>query len=114
AEDPLRRPERGAIAQTHALPALTLVRALTPKANLRAAYGRTFARPTFRELADIRYENVFNNEVYSGNPELELTVIDNYDLRWEWFPRAGEMMAASLFYKQLDRPIEVVNNPALG
>jgi hypothetical protein len=30
----------------------------------------------------------------------------NYDLRWEWFRRPGEVMAVSLFYKELEEPIE--------
>ncbi|HEX2101362.1 MAG TPA: TonB-dependent receptor [Candidatus Synoicihabitans sp.] len=97
-----------------ALPALSLVYAATPKTNWRFAYGRTIARPTFKELTDIRYEDVFTGDVYIGNPDLELTVIDNVDLRWEWFPRKGETIALSGFYKRLDQPIEVLFQPAVG
>lgn len=107
-------PRDGMIDQTDALPALSFVYAATPKMNWRLAYGRTIARPTYKELTDIRYEDVFTDDVYVGNPDLELTVIDNVDLRWEWFPRKGETVAVSAFYKQLDQPIEVLFQPSVG
>lgn len=107
-------PKLGVIDQTDALPALSLVYASSPKTNWRLAYGRTIARPTYKELTDIRYEDVFTDDIYLGNADLELTVIDNLDLRWEWFPRRGETVAVSAFHKRLDRPIEVLYQPGAG
>jgi TonB-dependent receptor len=107
-------PRDGLIDETDPLPALNLVYALAPKMNARAAYGRTIARPTFKELTDIRYEDVFTLDTYLGNPQLGRTVVDNFDLRWEWFPRRGETVAISAFYKQMKDPIEVVFTPATG
>ena len=43
-----------------------------------------------------------------GNPDLELTRITNYDLRWEWFRNPGEILAMSVFYKNMDSAIEEV------
>ena len=31
---------------------------------------------------------------------------ENYDLRWEWFPRPGELVSVSFFYKNLQNAIE--------
>lgn len=107
-------PKRGEIGQTDALPALSFVYASSPKTNWRLAYGRTMARPTYKELTDIRYEDVFTGDVYLGNPDLELTVIDNFDLRWEWFPRRGETLAVSAFHKRMSNPIEVLYEPSVG
>ncbi len=107
-------PRVGEIDQTDALPALSLVFAQSEKMNWRFAYGRTIARPTYKELSDIRYEDVFTGDVFVGNPDLELTTIDNLDLRWEWFPRKGETIAVSAFYKKLDQPIEVLFQPSVG
>lgn len=107
-------PRDGLIDERDALPALNLVYALTPRMNWRAAYGRTLARPTFKELTDIRYEDVFTLDTYLGNPELGRTLIDNFDLRWEWFPRRGETVAVSAFYKKMKDPIEVVFTPSTG
>lgn len=107
-------PRDGFISETDALPALNLIYALSPKMNLRAAYGRTLARPTFKELTDIRYEDVFTLDTYLGNPQLGRTLIDNFDLRWEWFPRRGETVAVSAFSKRMKHPIEVVFTPSTG
>ena len=41
-----------------------------------------------------------------GNPELTRSLIQNFDLRWEWFPRAEEVVSASVFFKNFDQPIE--------
>jgi TonB-dependent receptor len=98
----------GEIRQTEALPALALIWSPSQKQNLRLSYGRTLARPTFRELADVVNYEAFTDEFIGGNPDLEMTIIDNVDLRWEWFPRSSEVIAASIFYKKLDQPIEQV------
>jgi TonB-dependent receptor len=94
--------------QTDALPALAVIWSPRDRQNVRLSYGRTLARPTFRELADVVNYEAFTDEFIGGNPDLAVTLIDNLDLRWEWFPRGGEVLAASLFYKRLDQPIEQV------
>lgn len=104
----------GEIDQTDWLPAASVVYTVRDNMNVRAAYGRTLARPEYRELANIRVQNPFNDEFYTGNPELQITLIDNYDLRWEWFPRPGELVAASMFYKSMRNPIEVAAIPRIG
>lgn len=102
------------IDQTDLLPALSLVYQVSPGMNLRAAYGGTLARPLYRELADIRVEDPFNDEFFTGNPDLEITEVDNYDLRWEWFPGGSDIFAAGLYYKDFKNPIEILNNPSIG
>lgn len=102
------------IDQTDILPAVSLVYELRPGMNLRAAYGGTLARPLYRELADIRVEDPFNDEFFTGNPFLTITEIDNYDLRWEWFPGGSDVLAVGLFYKDFKNPIEVLNTPTIG
>jgi hypothetical protein len=107
-------PRNGSIEGTDALPALNLVYEFGPHSNIRVAYGRTLARPTFKELTDVRSEDVFTLDTYLGNPALDRTLIDNLDLRWEWFPRRGETVAVSAFAKRMSNPIEVVFTPASG
>jgi len=79
--------------------------------NLRLAYGRTLARPVFRELAPYSTFEYVGGYLLTGNPDLRRTLVDNFDLRWEWFVRPGELLAASLFFKYFDDPIEVVYQP---
>lgn len=102
-------PERGVERyDSDFLPSLNLVYALTRRMNLRAAYAYTLARPRFRELAPFAYYDYQRRRPLNGNPLLQTTHIHNADLRWEWFPQGGGVLAASVFYKYFDRPIEQV------
>jgi outer membrane receptor protein involved in Fe transport len=88
------------------LPSLNLVYQLQPTMNLRGAYGRTLARPTFRELAPYASFDFVGDYTLIGNRDLDRTLVDNFDLRWEWFRQPGELYAASLFLKEFTNPIE--------
>lgn len=93
------------------LPAASFIFQLTDNMNLRASYGRTIARPSFRELAPFRSFEFLGDFIFSGNADLERTLVDNFDLRWEWFTRPGELYAVSFFYKDFKNPIERAFNP---
>ena len=96
----------GAIDESDILPSANFVYALTDNMNLRAAVTRTLARPTFREIAPFEAFEFINGNFFIGNPELQRTLVTNVDFRWEWFTRPGEILAVSLFYKNLTDPIE--------
>ncbi len=88
------------------LPALNMVYNVSNKSNLRFGYGRTLARPTFRELALFTTFDFLSDFLLRGNPDLERTLIDNIDLRFEIYPRPEEIFSVSLFYKYFQNPIE--------
>jgi len=87
------------------LPALNLVYALNDNMNLRLSGSQTIARPNLRELAPFASFDFIGGVIYNGNPDLERTKIQNFDLRWEWFVRPGELFAVSAYYKHFDKPI---------
>ncbi len=93
------------------LPSANLVYSPTETMNFRAAYGRTLARPTFRELAPYASFDFVGGYVFVGNAELERSITNNFDLRWEWFLSPGELLAVSAFYKAFSNPIERAINP---
>jgi TonB-dependent receptor-like protein/carboxypeptidase family protein len=97
------------IDETSILPSLGVVYEMAPQMNLRASWSRTTARPTFRELAPVATEEFLAGDEFVGNLDLQLSEITNYDLRWEWFRKPGEVLAASLFYKDLTDPIELIS-----
>ncbi|MEQ8908972.1 MAG: TonB-dependent receptor [Vicingaceae bacterium] len=103
--------KKGLLDETDLLPAINGTYSLTEKSNLRFGLSRTLARPTFRELAPYATFDLTTRYVKVGNPELERTLVDNIDLRYEVFPNLGEIFAVSLFYKRFDNPIETVINP---
>ncbi len=100
----------GKLKEADILPALNTTYALTGKSNLRAAYSRTLARPTFREIAPFATYDFSTNWIIVGNPELERTLVNNLDLRYELFPNFGELISVGGFYKSFTNPIELVFN----
>ncbi len=110
--DPTLPPITSQLENTDVLPGLNLVYQLTPDMNLRAAYSRTVNRPEFRELAPFEFTDIVGGQASVGNPDLRRALIDNADLRWEWFPGAGaadaEVVAVSAFWKNFTDPIERV------
>lgn len=91
------------------LPSLNLVYALSKKVNFRASYYRTLSRPEFRELAPFAFYNFIMDNILSGNPNLQRATIDNFDLRYEYYPGEGQILSVSGFYKKFTNPIELIN-----
>lgn len=96
---------RGDLETTDLLPSVNAVYSIGEN-NIRVSYGRTLARPTFRELAPFSSFAFVGDFILTGNDELKRTLIHNYDLRWESFPQPGEISAISLFLKDFTNPIE--------
>lgn len=96
------------------LPSLNATVNLNQQINLRGAYGRTLARPELRELARSGYYDFLTDDYVFGNPDLKRTVIDNFDLRAEYYPSPMELFAVNFFYKNFDKPIEIIGTNASG
>lgn len=79
--------------------------------KLRASYNKTLARPSFREIAPFATIDYLLDWTLIGNPELERTSVDNYDLRLEWYPNSGQVMSVAAFYKRFNDPIALIVNP---
>lgn len=103
-------------------PSVNLIYALTDAQNFRFSYSRTIARPSFKEASYAEILDPLTGRTFIGsffpdvNPSGEViwdgnltaTRIDNVDARWEIFQPSGQTISASVFYKQFDRPIEIV------
>ncbi|MBK9290527.1 MAG: TonB-dependent receptor [Bacteroidetes bacterium] len=96
------------------LPSASLTFNLNESMVLRAAYGRTTNRPEFRELAPFGFYDFNYNLVKKGNDSIVNATIDNFDIRWEWYPSASELVNVGLFYKLFDKPIETTFVPGGG
>ncbi len=90
------------------LPSINFIYNLRDNLNLRAAYGRTLSRPSFREISPLVSYDFKEGDKFIGNADLKRTLIDNYDLRVEWFNKPGQLLAVSGFYKYFKNPIEMV------
>ena len=95
------------------LPGLNITYRLTERMNFRLAASRTVTRPDLRELAPFEFTDFVGGRTILRNTDLERTLIDNYDFRWEVFPdtTGGGVVAVSAFYKRFHKPIEQIIEP---
>ena len=91
---------------TDILPSVALNWTLSETQTVRVSGSQTLSRPEYRELAPVMYREVLGGDNVMGNPDLVRTLVRNVDVRWEWYPNAGEAVSVALFAKDFDNPIE--------
>jgi outer membrane receptor protein involved in Fe transport len=106
--DPSMIAANASLDNTDVLPALNLTWSFARGTNLRFAASRTLSRPDLRELSPATQIDFVGAWRVGGNPDLQRATIDNYDIRLETFPGLGDVLAAGVFYKRLQDPIERV------
>ena len=89
---------------TDVLPSIHLKYLLNENKNLRVSYSRSINRPSFFEIVPYKIINEEFTEM--GNPDLKHTVADNFDIRYEIFPKPAEQFLIGIFYKNINNPIE--------
>lgn len=94
------------------LPSVNLTFSPNAKTNIRVAGSKTVARPEFREIAPFTFFDFEQIASTAGNPLLKRSSILNADLRYEWYPKAGEIISFGAFYKNFTDPIELRLNSA--
>jgi TonB-dependent receptor len=96
------------IKRTDWLPAGTLIYSITQDLNARVSYGKTLARPDFRELSLSHYYNVDDRIWVVNGSRLEQSDIHNFDARIEWYPGLGEVISVGYFRKKFIKPVELI------
>lgn len=74
--------------------------------QLRFGYSETLVRPDLREITPSSYIDPITDARVSGNDNVVPSVVENIDLRAEWFFSNGDNFTASLFFKDIQNPIE--------
>jgi TonB-dependent receptor len=92
------------------LPGLNLTYKATEQSNIRLSGSQTVIRPEFRELSPFAFFDFDLGATTTGNKDLVRTKVTNADLRYEIYPRAGEIFSVGVFYKFFDKPIELYFN----
>lgn len=91
------------------LPSINVVSNISDKVTLRAGYSATAIRPELKDLAPFISYDFKTLQVTQGNTELRSSAIKNLDLKFEYFPSAGEIISMAVFYKDITDPIEKVS-----
>ena len=92
------------------LPGVNLTYKANQKTNIRFAASQTVVRPEFRELSPFAFYDFELNAQVVGNKAAERTKVTNLDLRYELYPRSGELFTLGAFFKYFDKPIEYYFN----
>lgn len=99
---------------TDFLPGINATYKLNAKTNIRLSGSQTVIRPELRELSFLNLYDFELNASVQGLPTLQRTKVTNIDLRYELYPRAGEIFSAGVFYKYFSKPIEQLFNEGSG
>jgi len=94
--------------QDNVLPSIGVNYEPAERLIFRAAFSQTVARQTFKELTPIIQQEYLGAPIFIGNPGLQMSDVLNYDLRVDYTPYDGGFLSASWFYKDIDDPIEYV------
>lgn len=104
-------------------PSLNLSFAINENQNLRFSYGKTIARPSFKELSYAEIYDPITGRTFIGglfrdaddasgvvywDGNLVSTDIHNLDFRYEVYNAPGQSISFSVFYKKFFNPIEIV------
>ena len=93
---------------TDLLPSASVTYSPFENFKVRGAYSKSLTRPEFREISPYEYFDFVSGYTTIGNPELNRGTIQNLDFRVEWYPSAGEIISAGVFYKKLKDPVEFI------
>ncbi|MBC7488133.1 MAG: TonB-dependent receptor [Cytophagaceae bacterium] len=94
----------GTVPYTDVLPSINFKYRLTEKQNLRLSYFAAINRPGFGEYIPFTVSD--DNWPISGNPNLKHATSNNFDIRYEYFPKGLDQFLVGAFYKTIANPIE--------
>jgi outer membrane receptor protein involved in Fe transport len=102
----------GSNQYTDVLPSAEIKYSFTNNMAIRGSYFASIARPGFADaVPTLISTDEFTQE---GNPYLQHTTANNYDIRYEYFPKPSEQLLVGVFYKQIYNPIELSIIPGSG
>jgi hypothetical protein len=96
----------GKITYYDVLPSALLKYNLDKHQALRLSYYSAISRPNFYEVIPHIGGDPDADYQERGNSNLKRTTADNFDLRYEYYPRGLDQLLAGVFYKRLNNPIE--------
>jgi TonB-dependent receptor len=90
------------------LPSAFLKYELSNREFLHFSYFRSIARPNYYELVPAPSPlSSTSGARTAGNPFVVHSVADNFDIRYELFPKGEEHLFVGAFYKHIQNPIEL-------
>nr|WP_314866747.1 carboxypeptidase-like regulatory domain-containing protein [uncultured Flavobacterium sp.] len=95
------------------LPSLNMKYKFNDASNLRFATSKTITRPVIMESYPLEFVNL-DGTIENGNPNVINSNNYNFDLKYEIFPTAKELLAVTTFSKLIQNPIERLFTQSAG
>lgn len=83
------------------LPSVHLRHQLFPNTPIRVSYSRSLARPNYNDLAPFTLQDTTGLTISKGNPTLQVTTSDNFDISAEHYFQNVGIVSGGFFYKNL-------------
>jgi TonB-dependent receptor len=90
---------------TNFLPSAHFTYRFTDNMNLRLAYSTGIARPDYVSLVPYEFRDDDAREISKGNPDLEATTSNNFDIMFEKYTSSLGLLSAGFFYKNMSNVI---------
>ena len=94
------------IDEDYFLPAVTLTWNPIENVQVRAGFSQTITRPQFQELGAAVFTDTDRDIQVFGNPFLQNTETNNFDVRFEYYFGREQFITIGGFYKDITNPIE--------
>lgn len=95
-------------------PAFNVTWRMTEDFQLRFGYSETASYPGLVERSTAQSFDPETDDPIFGNLDLEVSLIDNWDLRGEWYFSETGNITLALFYKEIEQPVEQALPDASG
>lgn len=95
------------------LPSLLVTYRLTDALQFRGGYAGTVSRPNLTELAPSIFYDERGRE-FRGCPTCEASIIDNFDVRMEYYFADQDSISIAFFTKDIDDPLETALEDGSG
>jgi iron complex outermembrane receptor protein len=105
---------------TEVLPSFNIAYDLKEDLLLRGAISRAMARPTYSNLSSNLVINATSGVASAGNPNLDPTLADQYEIGVEWYFAEASLVSITYFNKALDTfvynrtAVETINGQTLN
>ena len=102
-------PTEGGYEQEDWYPAATVIYDFTDSLNVRAAYSKTIALPSPREVSPFATNSFGANDIEVGNPVLQPSEVENFDVGFNFAGEGGDSIGVMFFQKKVNGRIERLN-----
>ena len=90
----------------HLLPSASLIYDFAEKVKFKAAFSKAIGRADYGQLAPVEFNDVANDQITRGNPNLKPRTSSNFDASLEYYFEGGSLFSIGFFHKNIKDDIQ--------